>query len=171
VAVSLLPAKRAALRQPGEEAEIFMKMYPGRIIKCKVDSILWATAQGQLPISGNLPNTQPMVAPEQRIAVRLLTDGKDIKTSFLATGARGQEAIYTEEHQMIQLVRRVIVRIPGEARLVRHQTPLRSLRRTLGITMKWINALRCTVLVAIASSLTLAGCAIKQPPFGAGHHA
>src|SRR5882757_2436978 len=44
--------------EPGDEAEIFMKVYPGRIIKCKVDSILWATAQGQMPISGNLPNTQ-----------------------------------------------------------------------------------------------------------------
>jgi len=33
--------------------------------------------------------------------------------------------------------------------------------------MKRINALRCTVLLAIASSLVLAGCAIKQPPFGA----
>src|SRR5881398_3586172 len=99
--------------KPGEEAEIFMKMYPGRIIKCKVDSILWATAQGQLPISGNLPNTQPMVAPEQRIAVRLLTDGTD-KDVFLATGARGQGAIYTNDHQMIQLVRRVIVRIQAK---------------------------------------------------------
>src|SRR5438045_8041992 len=44
--------------EPGDEAEIFMKVYPGRIIKCKVDSILWATAQGQMPINGNLPNTQ-----------------------------------------------------------------------------------------------------------------
>src|SRR6478672_392579 len=43
--------------EPGDEAEIFMKVYRGRIIKCKVDSILWATAQGQLPINGNLPNT------------------------------------------------------------------------------------------------------------------
>src|SRR6267142_3344559 len=99
--------------KPGEEAEIFMKMYPGRIIKCKVDSVLWATAQGQLPISGNLPNTQPMVAPEQRIAVRLLTHGKD-KDVFLAAGARGQGTIYTEENQMIQLVRRVIVRIQAK---------------------------------------------------------
>src|SRR6059036_2759574 len=99
--------------EPGNEAEIYMGTYPGRIIKCKVDSILWATAQGQMPISGNLPNTQPMVAPEQRIAVRLLADGKD-KDVFLATGARGQGAIYTEEHQMIQLVRRVIVRIQAK---------------------------------------------------------
>src|SRR6186997_91055 len=50
--------------EPGNEAEIFLETYPGRIIKCKVDSILWATAQGQMPISGNLPNTQPMSAPE-----------------------------------------------------------------------------------------------------------
>src|SRR5207253_6377976 len=78
--------------EPGNEAEIFMKVYPGRIIKCKVDSILWATAQGQLPISGNLPNTQPMVAPEQRIAVRLVTDGKD-KDVFIDAGALGGGAI------------------------------------------------------------------------------
>src|SRR4051794_39529840 len=30
-----------------------------------------------------------------------------------------------------------------------------------------MNARRCTLLLAIASSLVLAGCAIKQPPFGA----
>src|SRR5206468_12028455 len=33
--------------------------------------------------------------------------------------------------------------------------------------MKRIDALRCTVLLAIASSVMLAGCALKQPPFGA----
>src|SRR5947209_6618905 len=99
--------------EPGDEAEIYMKTYPGRIIKCTVDSILWATAQGQMPISGNLPNNQTVAAPEERIAVRLLTDGKD-KEVFLAAGARGQGAIYTEEHQMIQLVRRVIVRIQAK---------------------------------------------------------
>jgi multidrug resistance efflux pump len=99
--------------ESGEEAEIFMKVYPGRIIKCKVDSILWATAQGQLPISGNLPNTAPVSAPEQRIAVRFVTDGKD-KGVFLATGARGQGAIYTNNIVAIQILRRVIVRIQAK---------------------------------------------------------
>src|SRR5947208_3015212 len=33
--------------EPGNEAEIFMETYPGRIIKCVVDSILWGTAQAQ----------------------------------------------------------------------------------------------------------------------------
>jgi multidrug resistance efflux pump len=98
---------------PGQEAEIFMKVYPGRIIKCKVDSILWATAQGQLPVSGNLPNTAPVSAPEQRIAVRLLTDGKD-KDVFLAAGARGQGTIYTNDITAIQILRRIIVRIAAK---------------------------------------------------------
>src|SRR4029453_11479618 len=100
--------------EPGDEAEIFMKVYPGRIIKCKGDSILWATAQGQLPINGNLPNTgAPVLAPENRIAVRLLTDGKD-KDVFLAAGARGQGAIYTNKITANQIPRRVIVRIPAK---------------------------------------------------------
>ena len=99
--------------EPGDEAEIFMEMYPGRIIKCKVDSILWATAQGQLPISGNLPNTQPTAAPEQRIAVRLLVDGKD-KGVFLAAGARGHGAIYTEHVKFLHIIRKVFVRVSAK---------------------------------------------------------
>jgi hypothetical protein len=85
-------------------------MYPGRIIKCKVDSILWATAQGQMPLNGNLPNTMPVSAPEHRIAVRLLVDEAD-RELFLAAGARGQGTIYTKSGVAIQILRRVIVRI------------------------------------------------------------
>ena len=96
--------------EPGNEAEIFMEMYPGRIIKCKVDSILWATAQGQMPISGNLPNTAPMAAPDQRIAVRLLVEPKD-RELFLAAGARGHGAIYTEHGKFLHIIRKVFVRV------------------------------------------------------------
>ncbi|HZJ15203.1 MAG TPA: efflux RND transporter periplasmic adaptor subunit [Chthoniobacteraceae bacterium] len=96
--------------EAGNEAEIFLETYPGRIIKCKVDSILWATAQGQMPISGNLPNTQPMSAPEQRIAVRLLVEPKD-RELFLAAGARGAGAIYTEHGKIIHIIRKVFVRV------------------------------------------------------------
>src|SRR6266496_3440845 len=99
--------------EPGNEAEIYMETYPGRIIKCKVDSILWATAQGQMPISGDLPNTQPMAAPEQRIAVRLLLAPKD-RGLFLAAGARGGGAIYTEHGKIIHIVRKVFVRVSAK---------------------------------------------------------
>jgi multidrug resistance efflux pump len=99
--------------EPGDEAEIFMETYPGRIIKCTVDSILWATAQGQLPISGNLPNTQTLSAPEQRIAVRLLLGPKD-HGLFLAAGARGAGAIYTEKGAILHIIRKVFVRVSAK---------------------------------------------------------
>ncbi len=96
--------------EPGDEAEVFVESYPGRIIKCKVDSILWATAQGQMPISGNLPNTLPVPVPEQRIAVRLLVDPRD-RELFLAAGARGGGAIYTQHGKIIHIVRKVFLRV------------------------------------------------------------
>lgn len=99
--------------EPGNEAEISLKMYPGRIIKCKVDSVLWATAQGQMPLNGNLPNTMPVSAPEQRIAVRLIVEERD-RDLFLAAGARGQGAIYTEHDKAIHILRRVIVRVSAK---------------------------------------------------------
>jgi multidrug resistance efflux pump len=99
--------------EAGDEAEIYMMQYPGRIIKCVVDSILWATAQGQMPISGNLQNTLPIAAPEQRIAVRLILTPKD-RALFLAAGARGGGAIYTEHGKMIHIVRKVFLRVSAK---------------------------------------------------------
>jgi multidrug resistance efflux pump len=96
--------------EPGNEAEIFLKTYPGRIIKCKVDSIMWATAQGQLPINGNLPTTLPGETQIARIAVRLVLDEKD-KDLFLAAGARGAGAIYTEKGKFLHIIRKAFVRV------------------------------------------------------------
>ncbi len=98
------------LRQvkPGDEAEIILKTYPGRVIKGRVDSIVWATGQGQLPIGGTLPQVEE--APAQRFAVRLMLDGKD-RDLFLAPGARGAAAIYSEQLGPIHLLRKVLLRV------------------------------------------------------------
>lgn len=95
---------------PGNEAEIALSTYPGRIIKCRVDSIIWAQGQGQLPWSGNLPETGLSPNPEGRFAVRLVTDGQD-KGLFLAAGARGMSAIYTETGHMVHILRKVLLRL------------------------------------------------------------
>jgi multidrug resistance efflux pump len=94
----------------GQEAEIAMKMYPGRIIKCKVDSIMWATGQGQLPIG--FVNTASGVAPvpPNSLAVRLLKDRGD-KDLFLAAGAAGGGAIYTDSGEPIHILRKIILRV------------------------------------------------------------
>ena len=93
----------------GNEAEITLDTYPGRIIKAKVDSIVWAQAQGQLDANGNLPNTT-VVAPAGRFQVKLVVEEHD-KDLFLAAGARGAAAIYTEGLGPIHIIRKVIMRV------------------------------------------------------------
>jgi len=95
--------------ESGNEAEIALRTYPNRIIKCKVDSIVWATGTGQLPFGGALaqPGSPPML---NKYAVKLTLDGKD-KDLFLAAGAVGNGAIYTESMEMIHVIRKVIMRV------------------------------------------------------------
>jgi multidrug resistance efflux pump len=96
--------------KPGQEAEVAFKMYPGRIVKLKVDSIMWATAQGQLPIGGASTSAGIAPIPPNALAVRLLVDEKD-KDIFLASGAHGAGAIYTDSGHMIHIIRKIIIRV------------------------------------------------------------
>ncbi|HEY0504142.1 MAG TPA: HlyD family secretion protein [Lysobacter sp.] len=98
---------------PGNEAEIALKTHPNQIIKCEVDSVVWASGTGQLPISGMIPQTGTTPLPPGRIAVRLRPAGRDANT-FIAMGAQGQGAIYTEHGQIIHIVRKVIIRVSSK---------------------------------------------------------
>jgi multidrug resistance efflux pump len=94
---------------PGNEAEITLDTYPGHIIKAHVDSVIWAQAQGQLDASGNLPQTTFNPPPGQ-FPVKLVVAEHD-NPLFLAAGARGAAAIYTEHFTLIHLVRKVLIRV------------------------------------------------------------
>jgi multidrug resistance efflux pump len=96
--------------KPGQEAEIALKMYPGRVIKCKVDSIMWATAAGQLPIGGASVTAGIAPIPPNSLAVRLLKDRYDTDL-FLASGAMGNGAVYTDSGAAIHIVRKIIMRV------------------------------------------------------------
>ena len=97
--------------KPGNEVEITLNTYPGRIIKAHVDSVIWAQAQGQVDASGDLPRTT-FVPPPGRFPVKLLVEERD-KSLFLAAGARGAAAIYTEHFSMIHIIRKVLLRVSG----------------------------------------------------------
>jgi len=96
--------------QEGDEAEIALETYPGRIIKASVDSIVWAQGQGQVQMSGTIPQTGAQPLPPGRFAVRLKIAPQD-KDVFLAAGAAGTGAIYTQYGHHIHLVRKVIMRV------------------------------------------------------------
>ena len=107
--------------RPGDEAEITLKTFPNRIIKCKVDSIVWASGTGQMPLGGMVPPSSQAPVPGMpaqmtgaagpaRYAVRLRPVGRDAN-AFLPMGAAGQGAVYTDHIKMIQIVRRIILRV------------------------------------------------------------
>ncbi|MBE2242928.1 MAG: HlyD family secretion protein [Burkholderiaceae bacterium] len=96
--------------KPGDEAEFALNTMPGRMIKAKVDSIVWAQGQGQLQQSGTVPQTGSFPQAPGRFPVRLDVVDPD-PDLFLAAGASGHGAIYTDHVEMIHIVRKVIVRV------------------------------------------------------------
>jgi hypothetical protein len=95
---------------PGDEAEFALETYPGRIIKGTVDSIVWAIGQGQLPPSGTIPLSTLANQPPGVFAVKFDLAERD-RELFLAAGAVGDAAIYTQHLAFLHVVRKVILRV------------------------------------------------------------
>ena len=95
---------------PGNEAEFALKTMPGKIVKAKVDSVVWANAGGQLQATGQLPATGPVAPPPNRYFVKFDIAEKD-RALFLAPGATGDAAIYTDHLHMLHIIRKVILRV------------------------------------------------------------
>jgi multidrug resistance efflux pump len=96
--------------EPGNEVEFAVKTMPGKIIKCKVDSVIWAQGQGQLPVSGTIPTAGLTAVPPGRYAVKFNIAERD-REEFLAAGAAGDAAIYTDHLHAIHIIRKVIIRV------------------------------------------------------------
>jgi multidrug resistance efflux pump len=108
--VALYAQNELTMVEPGNEAEITLPMYPGRVIKATVDSIVWAQGQGQLTQSGTLPSTGAFPQAPGRFPVKLDVAEKD-RELFLAAGAEGHGAIYTEHVHPIHILRKVLIRV------------------------------------------------------------
>jgi multidrug resistance efflux pump len=96
--------------QPGDEAEFALETYPGRIVKGTVDSIIWAIGQGQVQASGTIPMSSLANTPPGQFAVKFDLAPRD-KPLFLAAGASGDAAIYTQYATFLHILRKVILRV------------------------------------------------------------
>jgi multidrug resistance efflux pump len=108
--IALFDQNELRMVAPGDEAEIALKTVPGKVLKAQVMSIVWAQGQGQLSPSGMLPLTGAEPTPPGRFAVKLQLVGEQSDV-FLAAGARGHAAIYTDHLEEIQILRKVIIRV------------------------------------------------------------
>jgi multidrug resistance efflux pump len=94
--------------EKGQPVEVALDLYPGQIFKGTVDSIWWASGQGQMLPSGELPafNPPPQV-PQGRFAVKIYLDAEDQQK--FPIGAQGAAAIYTGGGGFAAL-RRIVIR-------------------------------------------------------------
>ena len=74
--------------EPGNYAEFTLKTNPGRIVRAKVDSVIWAQGMGQMQQSGTLPMTGVLAAPPNRFAVKFDIDERGPRTAD--RGRRGR---------------------------------------------------------------------------------
>lgn len=106
------------LVKPGDKAEIAMRTIPGKVLYAKVDSIIWANGGGQSVQSGVIPNTpmEHLHAPlPQKYAVKLKLNHEDPEDApYLAMGARGVGAVYTEHIKPLHLLRMVVLRLDAK---------------------------------------------------------
>jgi multidrug resistance efflux pump len=85
----------------GQPVEVAINLHPGKIFKGKVKSIWWASGQGQLLPSGELPTFSPSPKlPQGRFAVMIALDdygnvNNPRDTVNFPIGAQGASAIYT----------------------------------------------------------------------------
>ena len=108
--IALYAQNELPLVEAGNAAEFALPTHPGRIIKAKVDSIVWAQGQGQMAQSGTLPQTgaYPVVPGRFPVKFEVAESDRDL---FLAAGAIGHGAIYTEHAAAIHILRMVILRV------------------------------------------------------------
>jgi multidrug resistance efflux pump len=97
--------------EPGNEVELALKTLPGRVIKGKVDSVVWAQGQGTAMASGDLPSSLSVQnQPAGKFAVKFDIAERD-RAVFLAAGAAGDAAIYTDNLHAVHIIRKIILRV------------------------------------------------------------
>jgi len=94
--------------KPGQTAEIALASRPGEIIKARVDAVIWASGEAQVPTSGTLPMVDQIVV-SKRLVVRF--ELEDFEGELPRFGASGEVAIYTDYATPISVVRKIILRI------------------------------------------------------------
>lgn len=97
--------------EPGQQAEVIFKVYPGQTFSATVEAVAYITPAGQLQPSGNIPTALQVGQAKMPYGVILALDDEQIDASKLPGGAVGQAAIYTDHAKASQLIRRVELRM------------------------------------------------------------
>jgi len=93
----------------GNDVEVALELYPGRILNGTVESVIWASGEGQGDPSGSLPDVASLQGGTS-LAVRVSFPDLPL-TLELPVGAGGRAAIYTDKGKPFRIIRKVIIRM------------------------------------------------------------
>jgi multidrug resistance efflux pump len=95
--------------EEGDDVEVALVLYPGKILEGTVDSIIWASREGQGDPSGALPQADA-VTGGTALAVRV--SFPDLSPDLeLPVGAGGRAAIYTAKGKPLRVIRKITLRM------------------------------------------------------------
>ncbi len=95
--------------QSGNDVELVLNPYPGRLFKGKVDQIIPATGEGQYDPSKAIPLAS-QVGSQGFLAVKILLN-EDQTMPQLPLGAGGTVAIYTDHGKPVHIISKVAIRM------------------------------------------------------------
>lgn len=97
--------------QPGHQAEVTFKMFPGQIFSGTVQRIAYSTSTGQMSPSGQISEDLSTYDSAQPYVVVIDLDDPTLPVHQLPGGAAGSAAIYTESMKATHIIRRVMIRM------------------------------------------------------------
>jgi RND family efflux transporter MFP subunit len=109
VIIATLSQSALAYVAIGDPVEVALERLPGRILTGRIEAIIPATGQGQLPPGGALMEwTQQPIPGHFAVRVRLDEPADAIA---IEAGASGVAAVYTERGKAIRIIRKVVIRM------------------------------------------------------------
>jgi multidrug resistance efflux pump len=107
--VAVFPQNYLMNVQSGDEVELVLDPYPGRLFKGKVENVITATGEGQYTPSGNIPYAAK-VGSMGVLAVKIQLDPGE-QPPDLPLGAGGTVAIYTDHGKPVHVISKVAIRM------------------------------------------------------------
>jgi multidrug resistance efflux pump len=95
--------------KPGNEVELVLDPYPGRLFKGEVDTVITATGEGQFTTGGKIPYAAK-IGSVGVLAVKIRLTGDNYPAN-LPLGAGGTVAIYTDRGKPVHIISKVAIRM------------------------------------------------------------
>ncbi|TMK47765.1 MAG: biotin/lipoyl-binding protein [Alphaproteobacteria bacterium] len=106
---AVFPQNWLANVEPGNDVEMVLNPYPGRLFLGKVDYVIAATGGGQFTTSGTIPNAA-RIGSDGLYAVRINFTDRAV-ASKLSLGSGGSATIYTNKGKATHVISKVAIRM------------------------------------------------------------